>query len=126
MALSKSIRARSSIAARNLPAILPHCRSWSRTAKSHSRRLTWLPSPVAPYHRRLEAGNAVRQHRLQRGARVVRTSSSNLDLRMRRPRLLGIFLLAAALMPTGAEFAVARSADEDDVSVPLEWRNQII
>jgi hypothetical protein len=45
---------------------------------------------------------------------------------MRRPRLLGIFLLAAALMPTGAEFAVARSADEDDVSVPLEWRNQII
>jgi len=56
----------------------------------------------------------------------VRTASSNLDLRMRKPRLLGIFLLAAALMSTGAEFAVARSADEDDVSVPLEWRNQII
>ena len=56
----------------------------------------------------------------------MRTSSSNLDLRMREPRLLGIFLLAAALMSTGAEFAVARSADEDDVSVPLEWRNQII
>ena len=89
-------------------------------------RLTWLPSPVAPYHRRLEAENAVRQHRLQRGARVVRTSSSNLDLIMRKPRLLGIFLLAAALMSTGAEFAVARSADEDDVSVPLEWKNQII
>src|SRR5262249_40017711 len=83
-------------------------------------------SVVAPYHRRLEAENAVRKHRLQRGARVVRTSSSNLDLRMRRPRLLGIFLLAAALMSTGAEFAVARSADEDDVSVPLEWKNQII
>ena len=56
----------------------------------------------------------------------MRTSSSNLDLRMRKPRLLGIFLLAAALMSTGAEIAGARSADEDDVSVPLEWKNQII
>src|SRR5262249_23397632 len=26
----------------------------------------------------------------------------------------------------GAEFAVARSAGDDDVSVPLEWKNQII
>src|SRR5215471_5764627 len=47
-------------------------------------------------------------------------------LEMLKPRLLGIFLLAAALMSTGAEFAVARSAGDDDVSVPLEWKNQII
>jgi hypothetical protein len=45
---------------------------------------------------------------------------------MLKPRLLGIFLLAAALMSTGAEFASARSVGEDDVSVPLEWKNQII
>ena len=45
---------------------------------------------------------------------------------MLKPRLLGIFLLAAALMFTGAESAVARSADDNDVSVPPEWKNQII
>ena len=45
---------------------------------------------------------------------------------MLKPRLLGIFLLAAALMSTGAESAVARSADDNDVSVPPEWKNQII
>ena len=45
---------------------------------------------------------------------------------MRKPRLLGIFLLAAALMFTGAESAVARSADDNDASVPPEWKNQII
>ena len=45
---------------------------------------------------------------------------------MLKPRLLGIFLLTAALMSTAAEFAVARSAADDDVSVPLEWKNQII
>ena len=45
---------------------------------------------------------------------------------MRKPRFLGIFLLAAALMFTGAESAVARSADDNDASVPPEWKNQII
>jgi len=45
---------------------------------------------------------------------------------MKPPRLLGILLLAAALMFTGAESAVARSADDNDVSVPPEWKNQII
>ena len=45
---------------------------------------------------------------------------------MLKPRLLGIFLLAAAPMSVGAEFAVARSVGENDVSVPLEWKNQII
>jgi len=45
---------------------------------------------------------------------------------MLKPRLLGIFLVAAALMSTGAEFAVARPVRENDVSVPLEWKNQII
>ena len=45
---------------------------------------------------------------------------------MLKPRLLGIFLLAAALMFTSAESAVARSADDNDVSVPPEWKNQII
>src|SRR5258708_15207887 len=45
---------------------------------------------------------------------------------MKPPRLLGILLLAAALMFTGAESAVARSADDNDVSVPHEWKNQII
>jgi len=46
---------------------------------------------------------------------------------MRKPRLLGIFLLAAALlMFTGAESAVARSADDNDASVPPEWKNQIV
>jgi TonB family protein len=45
---------------------------------------------------------------------------------MLKPRLLGIFLLAAALISTGAGFAVARSAGENDFSVPLEWKNQII
>src|SRR2546430_571367 len=45
---------------------------------------------------------------------------------MLKPRLLGIFLLAAALMSTGAESAVARSADDNDVSVPPEWKCQII
>jgi hypothetical protein len=40
--------------------------------------------------------------------------------------LLGIFLLAAALMFTGAESPVARSADDNDASVPPEWKNQII
>ena len=45
---------------------------------------------------------------------------------MVKPRLLGIFLLAAALMFTGAESALARSADDNDVSVPPEWKNQII
>ena len=45
---------------------------------------------------------------------------------MLKPRSLGIFLLTAALMSTAAEFAVARSAADDDVSVPLEWKNQII
>ena len=45
---------------------------------------------------------------------------------MLKPRLLGTFLLAAALMSTGAESAVARSADDNDVSVPPEWKNQII
>jgi len=44
---------------------------------------------------------------------------------MLKPRLLGIFLLAAAPMSTGAEFAAARQARENDVSVPLEWKNQI-
>src|SRR5262245_42035764 len=47
-------------------------------------------------------------------------------LEMLKPRLLGISLVAAALMSTAAEFAVARSAGEHDVSVPLEWKNQII
>src|SRR5215813_9065971 len=47
-------------------------------------------------------------------------------LEMLKPRLLGIFLVAAALMSTGAEFAVARPVRENDVSVPLEWKNQII
>ena len=45
---------------------------------------------------------------------------------MLKPRSLGIFLLTAALMSTAAEFTVARSAADDDVSVPLEWKNQII
>jgi len=45
---------------------------------------------------------------------------------MLKPRLLGVFLLAAAPIFTGAEFAVARDALEIDVSVPLEWKNQII
>jgi len=45
---------------------------------------------------------------------------------MLKPRLLGTFLLTAALMSTAAEFAVARSAADDDVSVPLEWKNQIM
>ena len=45
---------------------------------------------------------------------------------MLKPRSLGIFLLTAALMSTAAEFAVARSAADDDVSVPLEWKNQIM
>ena len=45
---------------------------------------------------------------------------------MLKPRLLGIFLLAAAPIFTGAEFAVARDAREIDISVPLEWKNQII
>jgi hypothetical protein len=45
---------------------------------------------------------------------------------MLKPRLLGIFLLAAAPMFTGAESALARSADDSDVSVPPEWKNQII
>jgi outer membrane biosynthesis protein TonB len=45
---------------------------------------------------------------------------------MLKPRLLGIFLLAAALMSIGAESAAARSADDNDVSVPPEWKNQII
>ena len=44
---------------------------------------------------------------------------------MLKPRLLGIFLLAAAPMCIGAEFAAARQARENDVSVPLEWKNQI-
>src|SRR6266446_10342065 len=44
---------------------------------------------------------------------------------MLKPRLLGIFLLAAAPMSTGAEFAAARQARENDASVPLEWKNQI-
>jgi hypothetical protein len=44
---------------------------------------------------------------------------------MLKPRLLGIFLLAAAPMSIGAEFAAARQARENDVSVPLEWKNQI-
>src|SRR5262245_63706124 len=47
-------------------------------------------------------------------------------LEMLKPRLLGIFLLAAAAIFTGAEFALARDAREIDVSVPLEWKNQII
>ena len=45
---------------------------------------------------------------------------------MLKPRSLGIFLLTAALMSTAAEFTVARSAADDDVSVPLEWKNQIM
>jgi hypothetical protein len=45
---------------------------------------------------------------------------------MLKPRLLGTFFLTAALMSPAAEFAVARSAADDDVSVPLEWKNQII
>src|SRR5215475_1847904 len=45
---------------------------------------------------------------------------------MLKPRLLGVFLVAAAPMFTGAEFAVARDVRENDVSVPLEWKNQII
>src|SRR5215510_10364974 len=45
---------------------------------------------------------------------------------MLKPRLLGIFLLAAAPIFTGAEFALARDAREIDVSVPLEWKNQIV
>src|SRR5262245_66678474 len=45
---------------------------------------------------------------------------------MLKPRLLGVFLVAAAPMFAGAEFAVARDAREHDVSVPLEWKNQII
>ena len=45
---------------------------------------------------------------------------------MLKPRSLGIFLLAAALMFAGAESAVARSADDNDASVPPEWKNQII
>src|SRR5262249_35812755 len=58
---------------------------------------------------------------------VVCASSFNLGWSMRKPRLLGIFLLAAALlMFTGAESAVARSADDNDASVPPEWKNQII
>jgi hypothetical protein len=44
---------------------------------------------------------------------------------MLKPRLLGIFLLAAAPMSIGAEFAAARQGRENDVSVPLEWKNQI-
>ena len=44
---------------------------------------------------------------------------------MLKPRLLGIFLLAAAPMSIGAEFAAARQVRENDVSVPLEWKNQI-
>jgi hypothetical protein len=45
---------------------------------------------------------------------------------MLKPRLLGIFILAAGLMFTGVESALARSADDNDVSVPPEWKNQII
>jgi hypothetical protein len=43
---------------------------------------------------------------------------------MLKPRLLGVFLVAAAPMFTGAEFAVARDVRENDVSVPLEWKNR--
>src|SRR5258708_11430896 len=57
---------------------------------------------------------------------VVCTSSFNSGWRMLKPRLLGIFLIAAALMFTGAEPALARSADDSDVSVPPDWKNQII
>src|SRR5215831_18883874 len=47
-------------------------------------------------------------------------------LEMLKPRLLGVFLVATAPMFAGAEFAVARDVREHDVSVPLEWKNQII
>jgi hypothetical protein len=45
---------------------------------------------------------------------------------MLKSRLLGIFLIAAALMSTGVEFAVARNAPANDFSPLLEWKNQII
>ena len=45
---------------------------------------------------------------------------------MLKSRLLSIFLVAAALMPAGAEFAVARNVPATAFSPLLEWKNQII
>jgi hypothetical protein len=45
---------------------------------------------------------------------------------MLKSRLLSIFLVAAALMHAGAEFAVARNVPATAFSPLLEWKNQII
>jgi hypothetical protein len=45
---------------------------------------------------------------------------------MLRSRLPSIFLVVAALMSAGTEFAVARNAPANDFSPLLEWKNQII
>jgi hypothetical protein len=58
--------------------------------------------------------------------RVVISLGHTRQLEILKSRLLSIFVAAAALISTGAEFAVARNAPANDFSVLLEWKNQII
>src|SRR5262249_10359399 len=83
-----------------------------------------MPSRREP-SRWLAADNAALEHRCSKARCRVHVFPW-FRLEMLKPRLLGVFLVAAAPMFTGAEFAVARDVRENDVSVPLEWKNQII